>query len=228
MHKVGVVIAAGGKGVRMGSRTPKQFLRIEGLSVIEHVISRFARVREIDEIVVVVPGNDCERIRRMVRRRGLRKVLAVVPGGKERQDSVRSGLEGFSVRPDIVLIHDAARPLVTKRVITQVIRETEIHRAAVVGVKVLDTIKREGSPGFYVETLSRDGLWAVQTPQGFQFTVLMDAHDRARVDAFIGTDDASLVERLGIPVKIVEGDRRNIKITSRDDMEIVRKWLKRG
>ncbi len=227
MPDVGVVIAAGGRGVRMGSQMPKQFLRVGGRTIIEHVISRFDRLKEIAEIVIVVPPLYCDRMLHMVRRKGARKVTTVVAGGKERQDSVWKGMLGFRLEPEIVLIHDAVRPMVTPEVIRAVIRETEIHRAAVVGVRVSDTIKREGPSGFYAETLRRDVLWAVQTPQGFAFSLLKDAHQRASAESFLGTDDASLVERLGVPVRIVEGERRNIKITSRDDLEIVQKWLKR-
>jgi 2-C-methyl-D-erythritol 4-phosphate cytidylyltransferase len=226
MPEVGVVIAAGGKGTRMGTQTPKQFLRIRGRSVIEHVLSRFERLREVTEIVVVVPEPFSDRVLKMIRKNGAGKTTTVVPGGKERQDSVWKGINGFRNQPAIVLIHDAVRPLITPGIVRKVIKETELHRAAVVGVRVHDTIKREGAPGFYAETLRRDNLWAVQTPQGFAFTLLKEAHLRAQADGFLGTDDASLVERLGVPVRIVEGDRKNIKITSRHDLEIVQKWLK--
>jgi 2-C-methyl-D-erythritol 4-phosphate cytidylyltransferase len=226
MPDVGVVIAAGGKGVRMGSQLPKQFLRIHGRTVIEHVIARFERIGEISEIVVVVPARYCDRVLKLVRGNGPRKMTTVVPGGRERQDSVWKGMQGFRAQPGIVLIHDAVRPLVTSGIIREVIHETRHHRAAVAGIRVPDTIKREGAPGFYAETLRRDDLWAVQTPQGFEFNLLKEAHERAQADSFLGTDDASLVERLGIPVRIVEGSRKNIKITNRDDIGIVQKWLK--
>lgn len=227
MPEVGVVIAGGGMGVRLGSRTPKQFLRIHGKMVIEHVASTFARMKEVGQIVVVVPAQYRNRVLAMAKRTSIRKITAVVSGGERRQESVWNGLQGFAAEPDIVLVHDAARLLVTPRVIRDVILETERFRAAVVGNKVSDTIKREGPSGFYAETLPREGLWAVQTPQGFQYDLLKNAHQRAQRDSFIGTDDASLVERLGIPVRIVEGDRKNIKITNRNDLEIVQKWLKR-
>ncbi|MDH3252112.1 MAG: 2-C-methyl-D-erythritol 4-phosphate cytidylyltransferase, partial [Ignavibacteria bacterium] len=119
------------------------------------------------------------------------------------------------------------RPLIRREIIRNVIRESVQHRAAVVGVRVKDTIKMEGTRGFYTKTLDRKDLWAVQTPQGFAFDLLLEGHRRAREDHYLGTDESCLVERLGVPVAIVEGDYRNIKITTKDDLEIARKWLKK-
>ena len=142
------------------------------------------------------------------------------------QYSVRNGLLCFDREPEIVLVHDAVRPLVAHKEIREVIAQARRHGAAVVGVRVKDTIKIEKS-GFYKKTLRREDLWAVQTPQGFRFEMLMKAHLAAQRSAFLGTDEASLVERLGIPVKIVEGDHRNIKITTEDDLELARLFLRR-
>jgi 2-C-methyl-D-erythritol 4-phosphate cytidylyltransferase len=228
MPSVGVVIAAGGKGVRLGGRLPKQFLRIGNRSLLEHTLMVFHRMKQVRDIVVVVPALSRDRVERTVRRMRLRKVVAVVSGGRERQESVWNGLQAFPVPPDIVLIHDAVRPCIRQKTIQEVILRSMHHRAAVVGVRVKDTIKVEETPGFYSKTLDRKGLWAVQTPQGFAFELLVEGHRRAHRDRYIATDDASLVERLGIPVAIVEGEYRNIKVTTRDDLEIARKWLKPG
>jgi 2-C-methyl-D-erythritol 4-phosphate cytidylyltransferase len=228
MPNVGVVIAAGGKGARLGGRLPKQFLRVGNRSLLERTLMVFHGMKEIREIVVVVPGNSRDRVERNARRIGLRKVVAVVSGGRERQESVWNGLQAFQAPPDIVLVHDAVRPLIRRKTIREVIQGTVQHRAAVVGVRVKDTIKVEGTPGFYTKTLDRKDLWAVQTPQGFAFDLLMEGHRRARNDLYVATDDACLIERLGVPVAIVEGEYRNIKITTKDDLEIARKWLKPG
>jgi 2-C-methyl-D-erythritol 4-phosphate cytidylyltransferase len=211
MSSVGVVIPAAGKGLRMGAKSPKQFLSIHGVSILERSIALFESLKMIQEIIVVVPS-------------GYRR--SVLVGGKERQDSVWNGVKGFVHPPDIVLVHDAVRPMVTRRVIGEVIREARIHGAAVAGVPVKDTIKVERQHGFFARTLDRTRLWSVQTPQGFGYEILLKAHKAARKSGFHGTDESSLVERLGIKVRIVKGEYRNIKVTTTDDLELVKAWLK--
>jgi 2-C-methyl-D-erythritol 4-phosphate cytidylyltransferase len=154
----------------------------------------------------------------------------VVEGGKDRQASVFKGLLRCSFLSGIVLVHDAVRPLVGRPAIVAVIRAAGRYGAAVVGVPVKDTIKTEsdGRRGFYARTLRRGELWAVQTPQGFRFPLLMEAHRRARSSGFVGTDDASLVERMGSPVRIVPGSERNIKITSPGDRRLAEFLLGKG
>ena len=218
MPDVGVVIAAGGRGRRMARTRPKQFLLLGGQQVICRAIAPFSAVKAVAEIVVVVPAGYVASTRRLLRRSGLQRIGAVVSGGKERQDSVWKGLTSFSRKPDIVLVHDAVRPFVTTRLIEAVIRQARRHRGAVVGLPVTDTIKVEGSRGFYRRTLQRANLWAVQTPQAFSYDLLLRAHSIARKHGYRGTDEASLLERLHIPVKIVPGERFNIKITTEDDL----------
>jgi 2-C-methyl-D-erythritol 4-phosphate cytidylyltransferase len=225
--RVGVVVAGGGRGTRMPGTLPKQFLILDRAPIIGRTIALFQSLRCVNEIVVVVPNAHIGRTRTIVRNGGYRKVSNIVAGGKERQDSVWRGLRAFTRTPDFVLVHDAVRPLVSPQVVRAVLRETEKHRAAVVGVHVKDTIKIERDKGFYAETLDRSALWAVQTPQGFAFDLLIRAHRTAQITGLRGTDEASLVERLGIPVRIVEGDSRNIKITTREDLELA-KLLLRG
>ena len=132
--------------------------------------------------------------------------------------------KAFDKEPEIILVHDAVRPFVTAEVINKVVEESEKYGAAVVGVRVKDTVKL-GEEGFYKKNLDRNKLWAVQTPQGFRFEILKRAHIAAQRTAFLGTDEASLVERLRIPVKIVEGDYRNIKITTDDDLKLAEMLL---
>lgn len=213
-----MVIPAGGAGRRMGGSTPKQFLKVGGEPIIVLTVRAFERVRAVAQIIIVVPPGYAASTHRLLRRAGCTKVTAVVEGGRERQDSVRTGLAMITGDPAVVLIHDAVRPFVSRRVIDQVIAESITHGAAVVGVRVKDTIKREGAQGFYKDTLPRHLLWAVQTPQGFRRHLIEKAHARALEDGFIGTDDAMLVERLRLPVRIVEGDHGNAKITTRDDL----------
>ena len=222
MPQVSVVIAAGGRGKRMGGGTPKQFLRLGGVPILQRTIAAFDVIPSVREIVVVVPADSLARTRLLVRRAGFRKVSAVVQGGKDRQASVLNGLSGCASRTGLVLVHDAVRPFAGKATIMRVIRAAARYGAAVVGVPVGDTIKVEsrGRPGYYARTLRREELWAVQTPQGFRYPLLLEAHRRARAAGFRGTDDASLVERMGLPVRIVPGSGRNIKITTPDDRKM--------
>jgi 2-C-methyl-D-erythritol 4-phosphate cytidylyltransferase len=222
MADVAVVIPAGGRGKRMGGATPKQFLSLGGVPILERTIAAFHGARDVREIVLVVPAGCIPRARALVRRAGFAKVAAVVEGGKNRQESVFNGLTVCTFRRGIVLVHDAVRPLVSRTAITSVIRAAGRYGAAVVGVPVKDTIKVESSrrPGFYAKTLRREYLWAVQTPQGFRFPLLWEAHRKARASGFTGTDDASLVERSGTPVRIVPGSEGNFKITTPRDRKL--------
>lgn len=224
-RRVGVVIPAGGSGTRFGGVVPKQFLRLGRKPILQHAIEAFESSPRIDEIVVVVPEEYMRKAEMLVRRLRATKVSHVVIGGRERQHSVRNGLLSFDVEPEIVLVHDAVRPLVTPSLIAEVVRATERFGAAVVGVRVKDTIKIE-SGGFFTTTLDRAKLWAVQTPQGFRFDILKRAHVAAQQSALLATDDAALVERLKVPVRVVEGDYRNIKITTEDDIKLAKMLLK--
>jgi len=224
---VGVVIAAGGMGRRMGGTLPKQFLRLKGRSILERTLMLFQSHPEVREIVAVVPEAHLETTAWAVRRRNLRKVARVVAGGKDRQESVWNGLNAFSGPPRLVLVHDAVRPLVRRRVIDAVIRQARRYGAAVVGVKIKETIKQEGEKGFFTRTVDRSSLWSIQTPQGFKFDTLYAAHRKARTSGFHGTDDASLLERLRGRVKIVEGDYDNVKITTKEDLAVAEVVLKR-
>ena len=142
------------------------------------------------------------------------------------QDSVRHALAGIAGTTSQVLIHDAVRPLVSRSVILAVIDAAQRWGAAVAGVRVRDTVKCEGKRGFFTSTLPRHLLWDVQTPQGFRRELIEKAHQAAKRTGYFGTDDASLVERLGVPVRIVEGSSRNIKITTRDDLVVAELWAK--
>ena len=212
----------------MGGATPKQFLAVGGVPILERTVGVFDGMREISDIVVVAPAGFLLRARHLIRKAGFSRVIAVVAGGPERQDSVWLGLQAFPVKPDIVLVHDAVRPFVRADAVKEVIREAGRYGGAVLAVRVTDTVKMGTPAGFVVRTLPRDKLWAVQTPQGFRFEFLLKAHRAARKARFTGTDEASLAERVGIAVRIVEGDSGNTKITTRDDLELAESRLKRG
>ena len=227
MPSVGVVIPAGGTGKRFGGPIPKQFLRLRGASILQRTVGLFASLRSVGEIVIVVPAGYVQKTERLFSRWGQGKVASVVKGGRTRQDSVWNGLRSFRSNPGIVLVHDAVRPLVARRYVEKVIKQSRAHGAAVLGVRMKDTIKLEGRRGYYAHTLDRRKLWAVQTPQGFRFDILMKAHRKAQRDRFLGTDEASLVERMNVPVRIVEGDYRNIKITTAEDLRIAKTLMRR-
>jgi 2-C-methyl-D-erythritol 4-phosphate cytidylyltransferase len=220
--RVGIVVAAGGQGKRVGGKLPKQFHVIGGETILARTLRVFAGMREVDAIVVVVPSSHVRRAAKIIAREGIRKIDAVVAGGAVRQSSVRAGLEAFSSAPDIVLVHDAVRPFVHRSVVKEVIRKAGEYGGAVVGVRVTDTIKEGSRSGYYTRTLARESLWAVQTPQGFRYPLLMRAHREAEKSGFVGTDEASLVERLGRRVRIVVGDPGNIKITTRQDLRMAK------
>jgi 2-C-methyl-D-erythritol 4-phosphate cytidylyltransferase len=225
---VGVVVAAGGTGRRFGGATPKQFLDLGGMPVLCRSIAAFQRTGGVGEIVVVVPAAFVKRAERLIARAPFPKVSRVVPGGRERQESVRLGLAAFTRPPAFVLVHDAARPLVSAQVIRDVIAGTRRYGAAVTGTHASDTIKTEQKPGVIGMTPDRNTLRAVQTPQGFRFRLLVRAHEAAARRHVVGTDDASLVERLGRKVRIVPGDRWNIKITTMDDLRMARRLQNRA
>jgi 2-C-methyl-D-erythritol 4-phosphate cytidylyltransferase len=223
-----VVIPAGGRGVRFGGKSPKQFQSLQGKTVLHRCIALFESVNAVHEIVVVAPAKHMKRVRDIIARARFRKVTRVVIGGRERQESVWNGLHAFTKPPDIVLVHDAVRPFVTEDLVRDVIRQAIRYGAAVVGTPIRDTVKVEGRKRFFTRTLDRANLWTVQTPQGFRYSLLLDAHKAARRTKFRGTDEASLVEQLGVPVRIAPGDERNLKITTRDDLEMAKLFLKRG
>lgn len=218
---VAAVIPAAGSGTRMGGRMPKQFLRLTTPPILLLTVGHFARHRAIGSIVVVAPAIHLRRVERLLRPLARRVPIAVVAGGPARQDSVRLGLEAVPAGAEIVLVHDAVRPFITPALITAVIDAARRDGAAVCALPVKETVKRV--VGEYVEaTIDRSALWAVQTPQAFRAALLREAHDKARRDGFLGTDEAMLVERLGHRVRVVRGLEENIKITTPADLRRAR------
>lgn len=213
---VTALIAAAGRGSRVGGRRPKQFLPIGGEPMLAKTLAVFQQAPVIDHIVVIVPSGEEPYCREaIVRRYGVAKVRAVVAGGETRQASVVAGLQAVDWSTSIVLIHDAARPFVPEAIIARVVERARATGAAIAALPIVDTLKR--SVDGCAMTVERDGLWAAQTPQAFRIDLLRHAVERAASDGFVGTDDASLVERVGHPVALVEGHPANIKITRMDD-----------
>ncbi|OPY87106.1 MAG: 2-C-methyl-D-erythritol 4-phosphate cytidylyltransferase [Syntrophus sp. PtaU1.Bin208] len=221
------IIPAGGSGRRMQSPNPKQYLFMNGKPVLVHTLLRLQRSSLIDEILLVVPEVDLLFVREsIVKPYRLTKIQDIVAGGKERQDSVRNGLAEVGDECDVVVVHDGVRPFVTEEMLSRVIDAALQFGAAVAGVPVTDTVKEASGDGYISRTLNRETLWLAQTPQAFQRRILQEAYRRAAEDGFHGTDDASLVEHLGNPVKMIRGNYRNIKITTPDDLVLAEAFLK--
>jgi 2-C-methyl-D-erythritol 4-phosphate cytidylyltransferase len=214
--KVAAIIAAGGSGKRMGQR--KQFLPLAGKSVLEWTISAFKNASSISEIILVVSPDDLERAENLG--------VKITAGGAERQDSVKNGLKLISSDFDIIVIHDGVRPLITADIIEKSIKEAKEFGACIVGVPVKDTIKRVGDDLFIEGTVDRDALWQAQTPQAFKYEIITRALKKAKGKGK-ATDDAKLVEDLGIKVKMVMGSYENIKITTPEDLVIAEAILRR-
>ncbi|MFC7442688.1 2-C-methyl-D-erythritol 4-phosphate cytidylyltransferase [Laceyella putida] len=213
---VGVVIPAAGQGKRMGTKESKQFLSFQDRPILIHTLHIFETHPEVDEIVIAVREDEIGRVRQMVAEAGLKKVTHVVTGGQERQDSVYSGLQVLS--SEWVLVHDAVRPFVSHEAITRLLTDVKMHGAAILAVPVKDTVKMVDAAGIVESTPDRKRLWAVQTPQAFRADMLMEAHEQGRKIGAMVTDDAMLVEELGIDVRVVEGEYTNIKLTTPDDL----------
>ena len=214
---VAVILVAAGRGERMGKDRPKAFLSLGGEPLLLRAARAFEAAPSVERLVAVVPDDELEAARGLLG--PLSKPVGVVPGGSRRQDSVLEGLralpQGFS---GLVLVHDAARPLVEVALIEEVVRAAEETGAALPVLPVADTIKRVRD-GRVTETLDRAGLAAAQTPQGFRLDLLVSAYEAAFRERLTLTDEAMAVERLGAPVRAVAGSPRNRKITTAQDLE---------
>ncbi len=219
--RVSALVPAGGRGVRMGGDRPKQFLAIGGVPLMVHSLRTLQAAPSVEEIILAVPSSErnyCER--EIVARYGLTKVSRVVAGGAERQDSVGAALAAVAIPADVVLVHDAVRPFLTVDMIERVCTEAARVGGAIIAIPARDTLKEVGEGAVIQRTVDRRPLWQAQTPQAFQRAVLERAHERARAEAYLGTDEADLVQRLGVPVVVVEGSGENIKVTRPEDLVI--------
>lgn len=226
VNNLRVVIAAAGKSKRMGGNDNKQYMKINSYPVLAYSLNFFEKTTIVDEIVIVTAKNEIEYCQKeLVDKYKIQKVAAVIAGGKERQDSVWKGLQYLNKNTDYVAVHDGARPLISETVLHNLLKEAEKWGAAVPGVRSKDTIKMIDRDGFVKQTLDRDRLIAIQTPQVFKFSELQQAYLQAIEDDFMGTDDATLFERYIGRVKVVEGDYNNIKITTPGDLNIVKSLM---
>ena len=223
--KVGAIIPAAGRGKRIGASVPKQFLEIQGKPLLHHTLTVFASCELIDYVVLVMPRTDVDE----TGDDWLNKyeiVREVVVGGEQRQDSVYNGFNSLEEETGIVVVHDGVRPFTTPQMITATVEAAQQHGAAITAIPVSDTVK-QAADGFVKKTVSRDGLWRVQTPQAFQYRLLKQAFKKAKKDSYYGTDEGSLVEYLGKRVKIVPGSELNIKITRKEDLVLGESLLSR-
>jgi 2-C-methyl-D-erythritol 4-phosphate cytidylyltransferase len=224
MRVVALLLGAG-RGERFGQRVPKAFVPLAGRPVWLHALEALERAAALDAVIPVVAAGELARFRDVVAALGPRPKLAPpVAGGRERQDSVRAGLAALPPGAEWVAVHDAARALVRPEAVERVIEAARRTGAALLATPVRDTIKRVAA-GRVVETPPRAACWAAQTPQVFRVEILREALAKADAEGFVGTDDAELVERLGVAVSVVEGDRDNLKLTHPEDLVLAERIL---
>lgn len=213
------IILAAGKGSRMKASLNKQYLILKEKPILAHTIDVFEKSPLIDEIILVVSEHEHKLCReKIIERYNYKKVKKLVSGGKERQNSVLKGIEAVNKDTQIVLVHDGARPLITKEIIKDCVVSAKKYGAASAGVPIKETIKIMGKGKFVKYTPKREDVWVTQTPQAFFIDVIKKAHKFAIEQDVLGTDDAMLVEHMGADVKMVEGNYENIKITTPDDL----------
>ncbi|HEY1209114.1 MAG TPA: 2-C-methyl-D-erythritol 4-phosphate cytidylyltransferase [Terracidiphilus sp.] len=229
--QVFAILPAAGLGTRMAGPQPKQFLILDGLPILIHSLRAFASVERVTAIYVAVRKPEMERVQAQIAEYGFASQVRVVEGGDSRQESVSHALEALPAQPDdIVLVHDAVRPLIDAATIDRTIDAVLEHGAAIVGLPAVDTIKqveRTAHGALITSTIPREFIVQAQTPQGFRVGLLRKAFAEAIEDGFVGTDEASLLERAGQPVAVVHGSPVNLKITQPGDLELAEFYLRR-
>jgi 2-C-methyl-D-erythritol 4-phosphate cytidylyltransferase len=223
MSRKAIIVLAAGRGERLGGELPKAFVPLCGRTLIERSLRTAAEAICVDLVQPVLARVDFDRYAELDLG-SVPKLAAPVPGGVERQDSVAAGVAALPTDIEVVGVHDAARCMVSVDEIERVMARAEQEGAALLATPARDTIKRVRD-GRVVETPARAECWVAQTPQAFRVELLREALEKARADGILGTDDAQLVERLGVPVHIVEGSARNLKITLPEDLSTAASWL---
>lgn len=222
------IIPAGGAGKRLKAQVAKQYLLLDHVPVLIHTLKVFQKSKVIDNIVLALPPDNLVSVRQdLLDKYGFSKVTTIVAGGKERQDSVRNGLATINGKCDVVVIHDAVRPFVSEKMIRLVVAAAKTAGAASAGVRAKDTIKETKKDNMVAATIPRQNVWLTQTPQAFKFELLKKAYKTAYDEKFYGTDDATLVERIGKKVKMINGSYENIKITTSEDLFIAQALMKK-
>lgn len=211
----GVIIAAAGQGKRMSLEVNKIFVELNNKPIIIYSLEKFIEEKWVDEIVIVANPQEIAVVKQLLKKYNM-DIHIVVSGGTERQMSIRNGLAHINSK--YVMIHDAARPFISSEKLNNLYKEVQNSNAAVLGVPAKDTIKQIDKYNKIKCTLERESLWLIQTPQAFGRSILKEAFEKAEKENFLGTDDSSLVERLGIEVQVIMGDYQNIKITTPEDL----------
>lgn len=215
-----VIIPASGSGTRFRGKTPKQFVRIEGKEMIVHALEKFNSTGEINSILISTQKKFFGKIIRLVLDKKMNKINKIVEGGKRRMDSVYNALMNINCRKnDFIIIHDAVRPFVSKSLIERLIKETKKFNAVIPGTPINDTVKRTSKKLIVQNTIPRENLFRVQTPQAFRYDILVKSFEKAYMENFTGTDEAAIVENAGYKIKLIEGDSANIKVTTREDFK---------
>jgi 2-C-methyl-D-erythritol 4-phosphate cytidylyltransferase len=220
---IAAIVAAAGFGVRMGNSIPKPYLLLAGKPILAHTLGVFEKINEIQEVALVVHPEELDYCQeKVISPYGFKKVLRLVPGGKERQDSVYNALKALKNEDEleIVLVHDGVRPFFTGEMVRRLIQAARSHGGAILGLPAQDTLKTVTAEGEVRQTLERRDIWQIQTPQAFQAPLLRRAFVEAYSRDFYGTDEASLVEQLNQPVLVIPGSPLNLKITTPDDLEL--------
>ena len=213
------VVPAGGTGIRMGGTVPKQFLELNGKPILYYTLKTLQDCGIISELILVVPEKEYDNA--CTDWLGKPEIVTkVVVGGEKRQDSVYNGFCELSPQTEIVLVHDGVRPFLSHQMIQESVDAAREYGAAITAIPVNDTIKRVDDSGLVSQTVDREGLWRVQTPQVFRYELLEEAFKKANSEKFYGTDEGTLIEQLGKPVKVVEGSEQNIKITRPEDLRL--------
>lgn len=221
VNNLRVVIAAAGSATRMGGKINKQYMLLKSKPVLTYSLDAFEQFEMVDQVVVVANPDEVEYCEReIIKKYGYQKVTGVIAGGKQRQDSVRAGLGFLPEDTDLVAVHDGARPLVSFKMLKDLITEAREWGAAVPGVNVKDTLKSVDRDGFVRQTLDRSIIVAIQTPQVFKYKELAAAYRQAEEEGFTATDDAAIFETYIGRVKVVAGEDSNIKITTPADLKI--------
>ncbi|WP_318616174.1 2-C-methyl-D-erythritol 4-phosphate cytidylyltransferase [Sporosarcina sp. YIM B06819] len=214
--KYTVMMPAAGSGQRMGAGYNKLFLKLDDKPILAHTLDVFEGDLACEGIILAVKPDERQAIQSMLEQYAITKVTAMVDGGGERQNSVAACIRAYK-GSGIVLVHDAARPFIRRAVINELVQVAAEHGAAIAGVRAKDTMKF-ASAGVVEDTVDRDKLWIIQTPQAFRYTLLQEASNKAEDEGFLGTDESMLVERLGHPVRIVESTYDNVKMTTQEDL----------
>lgn len=224
---IDALIVAAGKGRRMKTRQPKQFMTLAGEPILTRTLKAFDRHAKIDRIYVVLPETDIAECRAsLFAQAGLDKEVAMVAGGDHRQASVANGLRSIPDKDGIVLIHDGVRPLVSQSLISACIDGARKWGACIPAIKAHDTLKKVRSDGSIERTVPRQRIVMAQTPQAFRLALIRQAHEAAVRRGWLATDDASLLEQMGAAVHVIEGSRQNLKVTRPEDLAIAEVWLK--